>query len=352
MSFTVFDLRDLTKDKDKFTDWCFQNKLLIDYSSYNCKFCGSLFKLVQRSGSYSEGFHWQCDNRKCRKKISIKKGSFFELSKLSNEKIVQLTYFWVRNYPNQLASIESGISEHSIVDWFQFCRDVCVDLLDSELGLGRGSDIVGGPGVTVEIDESKFGKRKYNRGKHIDGVWVFGGIERDNKANCFFVVCKDCTADTLINLIKKYIRPGTHIVSDCWKSYNSIEDLGLGYTHDTVNHSKFFKDPNTGEHTNNIENSWLCIKKSKHGRGFNHDLLPSYFAEFIFRRKYLKQREDPFSIFIKEGICVLYSLQRAIPTIEKEQDKNKKRGKKKPFKTAENALPNQKQQPLLCQRTP
>ena len=112
------------------------------------------------------------------------------MSKLSNEKIVQLTYFWVRNYPNQLASIESGISEHSIVDWFQFCRNVCVDLLDSELGLGRGSDIVGGPGVTVEIDESKFGKRKYNRGKHIDGVWVFGGIERDNKANCFLLCVK------------------------------------------------------------------------------------------------------------------------------------------------------------------
>ena len=102
----------------------------------------------------------------------------------------------MRNYPNQLASIESGISEHSIVDWFQFCRDVCVDLLDSELGLGRGTDIVGGPDVTVEIDESKFGKRKFNRGKHVDGVWVFGGIERENKANCFFVICKDLLVHT------------------------------------------------------------------------------------------------------------------------------------------------------------
>lgn len=41
-----------------------------------------------------------------------------------------------------------------------------------------------GPGRTVEIVESKFGKRKYHQGKRVDGVWVFGGIERETK--CFF----------------------------------------------------------------------------------------------------------------------------------------------------------------------
>ena len=34
------------------------------------------------------------------------------------------------------------------------------------------SQCIGGSGIIVEIDESKFGKRKYYRAHHVDGVWV------------------------------------------------------------------------------------------------------------------------------------------------------------------------------------
>ena len=40
--------------------------------------------------------------------------------------------------------------------------------------------------MIVEIDESKFGKMKFNRGRCIEGQWVFGGICRQTKA-CFLV---------------------------------------------------------------------------------------------------------------------------------------------------------------------
>jgi hypothetical protein len=46
---------------------------------------------------------------------------------------------------------------------------------------------IGGNGVIVEIDESKFGKRKYNRGHRVDGVWVVGGVELTPQGKCFLI---------------------------------------------------------------------------------------------------------------------------------------------------------------------
>ena len=72
--------------------------------------------------------------------------------------------------------------------------------------------VIRGPGIEVEIDESKFGKRKYNRGRQVDGHWVFGGIERVS-GECFLEV-QQRGANTLFPLIAQYIRPGSIVYSD------------------------------------------------------------------------------------------------------------------------------------------
>ena len=66
-----------------------------------------------------------------------------------------------------------------VVDWYNFAREVCDEIIQRE------SEKIGVDGKEVQIDESKFGKRIYHRGKRVDGVWVFGGIERQSK-KCFF----------------------------------------------------------------------------------------------------------------------------------------------------------------------
>ena len=48
------------------------------------------------------------------------------------------------------------------------------------------SQSIGGEGKLVQIDESKFGKRKYHRGHHVEGQWVFGGIQSDSR-KCFLI---------------------------------------------------------------------------------------------------------------------------------------------------------------------
>ena len=69
--------------------------------------------------------------------------------------------------------------------------------------------------MTVEIDESKFGKLKFNRGRRIEGQWVFGGICRQTKA--YFLVPvgqrdKDYTpTHHSSSHISRYIRDERHV---------------------------------------------------------------------------------------------------------------------------------------------
>jgi transposase-like protein len=132
-----------------------------------------------------------------------------------------------------------------------FCRETLLVYLEG------CSEKIGGPNKTVEIDESKFGRRKYHRGHPVKGQWVFGGVERES-GRTFFVPVSDRTVDTRTNVIRAWIEPGTTVISDCWAAYWDI--VSHGYTHRTVNHSISFVNPGTGDHTNTIESMWRHVK--------------------------------------------------------------------------------------------
>ena len=116
---------------------------------------------------------------------------------------------------------------------------------------------IGGHGSTVEIDKSKFGKRKYHRGRFIKVHWVFGGICLETKA-CFLVPVEHRDRDTLLPIIRTQILPGTRVMSDLWKSYDCLQNSG--YQHLIVNRSLNFVDPDTGGHTEGIENTLWGVK--------------------------------------------------------------------------------------------
>ena len=86
----------------------------------------------------------------------------------------------------------------------------------------------------------------------------------------FFTVQKR-DADTLLNLIRSHVAPGTQIWSDCWRAYMRIDQLPEDYIHLTVNHSEFYVDPHTGVNTNAIEASWSRLRhnicRTKRGVG-------------------------------------------------------------------------------------
>ncbi len=101
----------------------------------------------------------------------------------------------------------------------------------------------------------------------------------------------------LLPIIKKYIAPGTIIMSDCLKADDCLEEHG--YWHLNVNHSKNFKDPETSAHTNTIEGSWLHAKRSLPVHGWRKDLMIGYLALFLWRRAVKRARQDPFEEFLK-----------------------------------------------------
>ena len=64
---------------------------------------------------------------------------------------------------------------------------------------------IGGEGVIVLIDESKFGKIKYNLGHRVEGVWLVGGVEITKERKLFLVEVSERKAVTMLNVIKKYV---------------------------------------------------------------------------------------------------------------------------------------------------
>ena len=62
----------------------------------------------------------------------------------------------------------SGLSQKCVRSLFNEIRELIAEDIKT---YGK----LGGPRKIVEIDEAKFGKRKYSRGRLVDGSWVIGG---------------------------------------------------------------------------------------------------------------------------------------------------------------------------------
>ncbi|KAK5648289.1 hypothetical protein RI129_003181 [Pyrocoelia pectoralis] len=168
------------------------------------------------------------------------------------------------------------ISNHTFVDWACFCREVVLNAFIDK------KEKLGGIGVTVEIDESKFGRRKYHRGHRVEGQWIFGGYERGS-GRVFMVAVEDRGRATLLPIIKDWILPGTTVISDFWKAYDCLQDEG--YEHLKVNHSLHFKDPVTGAHSNSIESSWCAAKTSFSSSGRIKAHIPGNLARYMFEKR-------------------------------------------------------------------
>lgn len=107
------------------------------------------------------------------------------------------------------------LSRETVADHFSFCREVCMVALDQHF---ENEGQIGGPEEIIDIDKCKIGRRKYERGRIVEGSWILGMIHRGHPHNYRLEIYPNNQRDqnTLLSLIQKHLASGTEIQTDSW----------------------------------------------------------------------------------------------------------------------------------------
>lgn len=221
---------------------------------------------------------YRCRYSVCLSRVGVFSRSIFKNTKKGIDDILQLFYLYLLKTPIQGITMATGYSSSTICRWTGKLRELVLN------NLVREQRMIGGEGVIVEIDETKLGKRKYNRGHMVEGVWCVVGVERTESKRKFVCDVENRNADTLKQIIKDNVIPESIIYTDGWKGYKkACEDLG--FAHFTVNHSKEFVNKETGVHTNTVEGVNNGLKLSIPVRNRIKKGIEGHLAYYIWRNE-------------------------------------------------------------------
>src|SRR5215469_1607030 len=241
----INDIFHVCEDDHELLAFLQATKLILDKK--NCEICNLKCKIYQKKSKFFF-FCIQCNKWY----TCTPKGFFLNNVHLEYDMCLKIMFLFTTNVTVTQAQKILTVGEKSLIDWHNFCREVCF------LEVTSNKEKIGGAGKHVEIDESVFGKRKYNKGRFIDGQWVIGGIERES-GKFFYEAIPKRDSNTLVEVIIRNVEKDTTIITDEWRGYKGIEKHN--YKHMTVNHSKTFVNPSTKEHTNTIESTWNKVSK-------------------------------------------------------------------------------------------
>ena len=279
-----------------------------------CCDCGpdvvlTLIKVSDRN----DGYKWRCPRCKKRER-SIRHGSIFSGSNLDIVKAFALLYTWARDFDNQHAVWELGLSEMTVVRWYARFRAVCLFHCQT-------MPKIGGPGKIVEFDQTCLVHQKHHRGKEKPGtqVWYCVGVERDSGGLCFFQRVPQRDVETLDWVLGTYIADGTTLITDEWRAtLNSHLRLAdHQFQQFTIKHKEAYarwvdiEDPelaaSLGIATNSEGHRWLRVHtnkceglngilkhKLKRIRGTSLRHVDGYLAEAVFRQNARAKKYSSF----------------------------------------------------------
>jgi len=250
-----------------------------------CKTCGESVRLLKNKRQV------YCKNRACpmkNKRIAKWGDSLFNKTKLTKMQVLRIIELFMMKFPKNLIAYELSVDRKTIWRVLKNLSRILVpNYYNSMEELGAANQI-------IEIDESKFGKRKYNKGHKVDGVWILGMVEKTGLKRIKLIQVENRNMPTLTNIITSSVNNDSIIYTDGWKGYNSLKNNFAD--HKSVNHSLHYKDPATGVHTNTIEGCWAGIKMHVPNRGRTKDKINLYLVRYMLTKN---EKEHPFEAVIK-----------------------------------------------------
>lgn len=249
-----------------------------------CQRCKRLIKLDLEKLTYT--CRYKSNGMRCYFKKTI---SFYGILKKKSQCLrtyLIIIYEWSKNMCAKEVAFDLDLHSTTINRIYNKLNEVAAIVMSNTV------NEIGGDNLIVEIDESKFSKRKYNRGRYLTNEeWVFGGVLRGDWSVYFFEFVKDRKMETLAEVITRKIAPGTIVLSDEWPAYRGVFRMlsGFDYVHRTVCHKDNWIDKETGTHTQNIEGFWSFIKREMRKYGTNcgdkKDMMNKMHS-ICFKRKY------------------------------------------------------------------
>ena len=115
-------------------------------------------------------------------KLSIRHQSWLVDSKIPLPIVCELMYLWSQGFSIDEIIHELKISRKTAIEWTVFFRETFFTMILEH------SEPIGGNGIEVEIDESKFGKRKYHRAIEWKGSGSLE-VERNTTKKSFHDSC-------------------------------------------------------------------------------------------------------------------------------------------------------------------
>ena len=159
------------------------------------------------------GYRWRCPD--CKKTVNPLLQTWFENTKLTFLEALQLTVLWFFRWPVTNAASQCYVSEHTAIEWYSFCREVC-ELVVANDKKPIGGFNAAGDRLTVELDESHLVKPMHHRGRLLEfpqHTWVFGGICRETgEIFCVRVPSRD--RSTLFPIIHLWVERGSRVITD------------------------------------------------------------------------------------------------------------------------------------------